>query len=204
MVALAEQLPVRISGMAEAASAEAQAVVDAVEDVGGKAALVLQSLAAYTPGGPLAARAGDLAGALGGLAAALDNASFLPRAVRGEASTVVRRLRENVEDAGELVALLDTVAGGLALPETVKARMHWSTQFKAWPTPGQAIFQPRPKAGEFETTARTTLDLDVEVQAPTKPGKEPSALASCSLSPSPCACSARSRSSPWTWRRSSS
>jgi hypothetical protein len=183
IVALAEQLPDRIAGLAEAGTAQAQAVVDAVEDVGAKAALVLQSLAAYTPGGPLAGRADDLAAALGGLASALDAADFLPRAVRGDASSVVRRLRENVEDAGELVALMDAVAGGLSLPESVKARLHWSTELKAWPDPGKALFQPRPKAGQDNTTARTTLDLSVEMQAPTKPGKEPSAIASCSLTP---------------------
>ena len=183
IVALAEQLPDRISGLAEAGTSQAQAVVDAVEGVGAKAALVLQSLAAYTPAGPLAGRADDLAAALGSLAAALGAADFLPRAVRGDASTVVRRLREHVEDAAELVTLMDAVAGGLALPESVKARMHWSTEFKAWPSPSQALFQPRPRAGQDNTTARTTLDLSVEMQAPTKPGKDPSAIASCSLTP---------------------
>ncbi len=173
IVALSEALPGRIAGMAEGGSAQATAVVDAVSVVGDHAALVLQALGSYTPGGPLAGRATDLAGSLGGLAAALDAASFLPRALRGETSTVVRRLQQHVEDVGELVDLLDAVAGGLALPETVKARMHWSTTFKAWPDPAKAVFQPRPGPGQTNATARTTLDLGVEIQAPTKPGKDP-------------------------------
>lgn len=175
LVALGEQLPARVAAMAGGADAQAQAVADAAADVGDRAAAALQALAAYTPGGPFADRAGELAAALGDLAGKIDAATTLPPAVRADAGLVVRRLTEQVEDVAELVALLDAVANGLALPETVTARLHWSTELKAWPSPSAAVFLPR------GPTAR--LDLAVEVQAPTKPGKEPSALATCSLSP---------------------
>ncbi len=103
--------------------------------------------------------------------------------MRGDAGVVVRRLREHLEVAGDVVDLLTQVANGVALPETVSARMHWSTAFKAWPDPAKAVFQPRVESGQTTATARTTLDLSVQVQAPTKLDKEPTSLATCSLTP---------------------
>ena len=164
MVALAEQLPTRISGLAGGAEAQAQAVVTAVQAVGPRAAAVLQALAAYTPGGPLPGTLGQLGGTLGALRTALDAADVLPRAVRveaverGQAAPGERRRRHRAGgDAGR-------DGRRCRIPETVKARMHWSTTFKAWPNAADAIFLPR-QPGKSAADARTTLDLSVEVQA---------------------------------------
>jgi len=64
----------------------------------------------------------------------------------------------------------------------VTARIGWSIDLSPWPG-GASIFQPKPKQGQSLSAARSKLDLAVEVQAPTKPGVEPTALVSCAFSP---------------------
>lgn len=71
---------------------------------------------------------------------------------------------------------------GFKLPEVITARLDWSTEIDPWPTSGSgAIFQPLHPQTKAPSVGRITLA--VEIQAPTRPGKEPTALVSCSLTP---------------------
>ncbi|MDQ7993430.1 MAG: hypothetical protein REI45_12235, partial [Propionicimonas sp.] len=128
------------------------------------------------------AQATTLAGGLDALAAALDAATLLPGSLRNESLGVVRRLAEHTEDVGDLLGVLQQFVDGLTLPPVVTARLHWSTTLKAWPGSGP-IFQPKSGNWQSDPAAGATLDLAVEVQAPTKGGKPPTALVTCSITP---------------------
>jgi hypothetical protein len=92
---------------------------------------------------------------------------------------VADRIKDQLENGaavGNAAKALKDFANGLKLPEVVTARVDWSTGVDPWPTPGDgAIFSPGGGTGK--------LTLAVELQAPTVPGKQPTALVSCSLSP---------------------
>jgi len=112
---------------------------------------------------------------LGGFTAEVEG-SGLPQAERQQLVAVARRVQDQLSGAtGTVAKLLADFAAGVRLPEVVTARLDWSTALHPWPSDTVQIFKPQgpdPK-----------LALAVEVQAPTKPGGEPSALASCSISP---------------------
>jgi hypothetical protein len=121
-------------------------------------------------GTSLAAIAADL----GPFVAAVESAPALPRAEKDQLVSVARRVEDQLADAGAAVTALIQFAQGLKLPEVVNARLDWSTEVNEWPK-GTGIFQPVSVPGK--------LTLAVEIQAPTKPGNEPSATVSCSLTP---------------------
>lgn len=179
IIALANDVQSRFAAEADAA---VQAVRTALQTVKARAAAVLAAFADVTSLGGAVALMDQLAGELTGLADALDAATLLPAALRADATGVVRRLAEHLEAAGDVVAAAQQLLGGLTLPETVNARLSWSTELAPWPA-GAALFQPRPKGGQSNAQARSTLDLAVEVQAPTKPGKDPTATIVCSITP---------------------
>ena len=113
------------------------------------------------------------------LIAAVEAADALPQAQRQQLVAIAQRVRDQLENAAAVTAAaqaLVTFARGLKLPEVVHARLDWSTDLDPWPTSGDgAIFAPVDPKGR--------LTLAVEVQAPTTPGKQPTALVTCSLSP---------------------
>ncbi len=86
---------------------------------------------------------------------------------------VVDQLGSTPAETTALLRLLELAAGGATLPETVRARLDWSTDLQPWPKTAP-IFAPRNNVGK--------LTLAVDVQAPTKPGGQPSALVSCAIS----------------------
>lgn len=87
-------------------------------------------------------------------------------------------LTEQLANAAAIVAAAEALkafAGGLKLPETINARLDWSTELKPWPSAGQgAIFDPK---------GDKRLTLAVEIQAPVTSGGDPHVLVSCSLPP---------------------
>ncbi|MGH9245456.1 MAG: hypothetical protein ACRD29_14300 [Acidimicrobiales bacterium] len=138
-------------------------------------------------GGDLGAMSGDLdpsdAGSFVTLLAAAPE-QVLPRPAREQVLGLAHRLHDQLDDAAAVTVAaqaLIQMAQGLKLPEVITARLDWSTEFDAWPEtndpPAKAIFLPQGPGH------RGRLTLAVEVQAPTRPGKEPSALVSCSLTP---------------------
>lgn len=179
VVALGTEIPARVASLPEAGSAEATALTTSLQGVAAAATPILGTLAAYAPGGPLAAQLTTLGGTLGALADAVTAAAFVPKALAADAAGVTRRLQEQTADAATLVGLVDQVFQGVTLPESVSATMNWSTQFRAWPS-GNAVFQPTTADGT--KAAKTSLDLRVQLQAPTTLGKEPTASAVCTLS----------------------
>ena len=124
----------------------------------------------------LNAIAGDLDPFIAAVAGAPEAA--LPQAQKQQLIGVAERIKDQLEGAGAAVAAataLVQAAQGLKLPEVIHARLDWATAIDPWPAPGNdAIFKP---IGEGR------LALAVEIQAPTKPGKQPSALVSCSITP---------------------
>jgi hypothetical protein len=130
----------------------------------------------------LDAIAGDLAGFAAAVQAAPD--AVLPHPDKERLIGLVHRVGDQLDGAGAVddaeQALVD-FAQGLQLPEVVTARLDWSTQLDDWPASDdpatKAIFLPL-GAGH-----RGRLTLAVEIQAPTRAGREPSVLVSCSISP---------------------
>ena len=115
--------------------------------------------------------------AIGALAPDLAVTGALLRSEREAfAATADRLLDQLGSSPGETAALLQVlrlVSAGGSLPETVRARLDWSTELLPWPS-SQVIFAPHGGVGR--------LTLAVDVQAPTTPGGRPSALVSCAIS----------------------
>lgn len=132
----------------------------------------------------------DAAAALAGaepalrtLASSVGGATLLPVAVRTDAAALAGRLADLAAQAAAIAEAAKMLLGGFSLPPVLTARLSWSTPLAAWPSPGAALFQPRVGPGQTTATARSTLDLSVEVQAPTRPGSQPSVSVACSISP---------------------
>ena len=92
-------------------------------------------------------------------------------------------MAEHAEDGADLADKAAQLLAGLSLPETITARLSWSTELAPWPA-GASLFQPRPRGRSNRTpmlAARSTSS--VEVQAPTRPGKDPTAVVACSITP---------------------
>jgi hypothetical protein len=180
LVALADEVDQRF---AAAVDAQVQAARSALNGIVGAAAALVTSITSFDPDADIAGQLSLLAGQLTGLATAVDAAKQLPAAVRTETAGLVRRLGDQVADVVEIENLIAQFAQGITLPPVVRARLHWSTQLRAWPAGGDAVFQPRPTQGQAPAEATATLDLAVEVQAPTKADKPPTALVACSITP---------------------
>jgi hypothetical protein len=170
------------SRFAAQADAQVQAALTALNGIKADAQAVVAAIAAFDPSVDITSKINAVAVKLANLGAALDAAKQLPAAVRNEGVGLARRLAEHVENVAELVGLIQQFANGITLPPVITARLHWSTQLAPWPA-SASVFQPIPKPGQSNAQARSTLDLSVEVQAPTKPGKQPTALVSCSITP---------------------
>ena len=103
--------------------------------------------------------------AVGALAPDLAVTGALLRSEREAfAATADRLLDQLGSSAAETAALLQAlrlVSAGGSLPETVRARLDWSTELLPWPS-SQVIFAPHGGVGR--------LTLAVDVQAPTTPG----------------------------------
>jgi hypothetical protein len=123
------------------------------------------------------AAVGPLGTALGVLGVELAADGTLLRSDREALDATVHRVLDQLgstpADTTALLRLLELAAGGATLPETVHARLDWSTDLAPWPSTGR-IFAPRDDVGK--------LTLAVDVQAPTRPGGQPSALVSCAIS----------------------
>lgn len=118
---------------------------------------------------------------LGNLKQKIDGATALPSGLRGEAAGIVQRLVEYAEASDDIVDRAEDLLNGVQLPETVGAKLSWSTALAPWPADGAPLFQPRQEG--VGAAARATLDLCVEVQAPIKPGAEPTTTTTCSITP---------------------
>jgi hypothetical protein len=119
----------------------------------------------------------EIAGDLDPFIQAVVNAPALPQTEKQQLETLARRIQDQLENAAAVTAAVNALvafAKGLKLPEVVTARLDWSTGLDPWPQ-DDPIFAP------IDPQARITLA--VEIQAPTKPGKKPSAFVACSLSP---------------------
>lgn len=119
---------------------------------------------------------GDLAGTLEPFIQAVEGADLL-QAQKLQLAGVARRVQDQLEDAAAVAAAAQALvqfAQGLKLPEVVTGRLDWSTGLDPWPA-ADPIFQP--------VGPQAQISVAVELQAPTRPGKQPSALVSCSLSP---------------------
>lgn len=137
------------------------------------------ALLANDPTNPpdLAGDLGDIAGDLDPFIQAVEASPALPQAEKQQLATIAQRIQDQLENAAAVTAAANALiafATGLKLPEVITARMDWSTELDPWPL-DDPIFKPlAPKA---------KITLAVEVQAPTKPGKKPSAFVACSLTP---------------------
>lgn len=124
-----------------------------------------------------------VAGDLDPFIAAVDAAApeVLPQAAKQQLTAIAQRIRDQLVPGDPAaieaaVGALTQFAQGFKLPEVVTARIDWSTGLDPWPAPGNdAIFSPVDAAGK--------ITLAVEIQAPTRPGKDPSVLVSCSIAP---------------------
>ena len=129
---------------------------------------------------------GDLTavkGALGGFISAVNGLEALPRPQRVQVVGIAQRIQEQVGDAAGAAALLQQLARGELLPDVVTARLDWSTDIPRWPSGSVDDAILSPVDASHHPIEAATLSLAVEVQAPTKPGRNPTALVSCSISP---------------------
>jgi hypothetical protein len=119
--------------------------------------------------------------------AAVNGASeaAVPQAQKQQLVGIAQRVKDQLEDAAAITAAAQALiqfAKGFKLPEVITARLDWSTELDPWPSGGNgAVF--RPLNPQNHQPAQGKIVLAVEIQAPTRPGKEPSALVSCSLTP---------------------
>lgn len=179
---IATTLTQNLQRLRNAAQAEAAALGGAAAQLKTEVDALLADLGALAadPANPpdLAAGLTAIAGGLGPFVTAVEGAAALPQTQRQQLAGVARRVQDQLEDAGAVVAAaqaLVSFARGLKLPEVVTARLDWSTGLDPWPSAGAgAIFEP---------IGQGRITLAVEVQAPTTAGKQPSALVSCSISP---------------------
>lgn len=116
------------------------------------------------------------------VAAANGVAAAVPTALLTDTAEVVRRLAVALASVEDLLALAGRFLSGEVLPETVSARLTWSTDLAPWPA-GAALFQPRPTGGQTNAQARARLDLAVDVRAPVTAAGDPTATIVCSISP---------------------
>lgn len=89
-------------------------------------------------------------------------------------SAIGRLLDEQLSNAAAVTAAAEALlafAQGAKLPETLSARLDWSTELQPWPSTN-TIFAP---LGDRKLT------LAVEIQAPVTSGGDPNVLVSCSL-----------------------
>lgn len=110
---------------------------------------------------------------------ALQGLTDLPRAQLEQTLAVISRIEQQVASVNQVVGLIEQLARGELLPEVVSARLDWSTDIPPWPA-ANPILLPVDDAGN-STTGKLTLAVDL--QAPTSPDREPTALVSCSLTP---------------------
>ncbi len=106
--------------------------------------------------------------------------SSVLRADREALTTTADRLGDQLGTGTDqltgLVDLVVRVASGEVLPETVRGRLDWAGELRRWPTGVDAIFVP-------DGGGNGKITVAVDIQAPTAPGGEPSALVSCAISP---------------------
>ncbi|GLP80576.1 hypothetical protein TUM20984_19960 [Mycobacterium antarcticum] len=179
-----QDLCARLAVQLPAGAAAAQLQTTATAAAAGAAAL---AALAPTSGGPsVDARRTSAIAALGQLTAAM---SAVVPAVAGEPAalradrevldTIVDRLTDQLGTGaiqlGTLVDLVARAAAGDILPETMRGRLDWAAELRPWPKSG-SIFVP-------DGGGNGRLTVAVDVQAPTTPGGEPSALVSCAISP---------------------
>jgi hypothetical protein len=130
------------------------------------------------PPGGLGADLADIVPHLAAFRSELESSTLL-LSERQKLIAIVQRVEDQL--AGGATDARDAAiafAQGLRLPEVVSARLDWSSDLKPWPAKGDdAIFKPL-GPGDVGKIA-----LAVEIQAPTKPGQDPSVLVSCSISP---------------------
>jgi hypothetical protein len=128
-----------------------------------------------------------IAGDLDPFIAAVDGApdEVLTLAQKQQLVGIAQRIKDQLENAAAVAAAAQALiqfAKGFKLPEVVTARLDWSTELDPWPSDGAgAIF--RPLDPQNHQPAQGKITLAVEIQAPTRPGKEPTALVSCALTP---------------------
>ncbi|MBU9763553.1 hypothetical protein FR943_06820 [Mycobacterium sp. TNTM28] len=164
------------------ADAGLQGLLTALADTGNQAQAVLTAFAKISTLDDAQSAIQLLRTDLGELNSTIDGASALPNTVRVQLTGIIQRLGEYVGPGSDIIEAASQLMNGMSLPETVHAKLTWSTQLAPWPQDAP-LFQPRPKAGETDLAARATLDLCVEVQAATKPGIKPSVTTTCSISP---------------------
>ncbi|MRX42137.1 hypothetical protein [Agromyces kandeliae] len=97
----------------------------------------------------------------------------LARADAERLEAVLRRLADLDGKAADAAKAVLAVFSGGRLPESVDARLEWSTRLHAWPA-GASVFVPGGDA---------TLRLLAETSAPVLPGGSPTAIVSCSMPP---------------------
>lgn len=123
----------------------------------------------------------DVRAQIAGLAGGVDSDAAILRADRDALSSACSRITDHLgsgpDDIGSVVDLVAKAAAGALLPETLSARLDWSTELQPWPTPGNGAIFAAPDGGPAR------LAVAVDLQAPTRPGGEPSALVSCAISP---------------------
>ncbi len=155
------KLSIDVGPHLDVAKAKAKTVIDAFSDIallgGAKPAIE------------------DLGNTLDDLATAINGAAAVPSALRADASGIARRLGEYAGTAQGIVESANQLLSGTTLPETVNAKLNWSTDLLPWPSLDAALFLPDGGKGK--------LDLHVEIQAPTTADKEPTTTVACSISP---------------------
>ncbi len=137
------------------------------------------TLLAADPANPpnLAGDLNDIAGDLDAFIQQIENVPGISQPQKLQLATLAQRVRDQLEDAAAVAAAVSALvqfANGIKLPEVVTARLDWSTGLDPWPS-GDPVFKPK--------GAQAKISLAVEIQAPTRPGKQATAFASCSLSP---------------------
>jgi hypothetical protein len=181
------------STLAENARRLSAAVEQVEASVGGSATALKATLAAFladlgtlvaSPTNPpdLSADLTAIKNAIVAFVPDVEAQGALPRAQRDQVLGIARRIADQVSDAAGAAKLLQQLARGELLPDVVTARLDWSTDIPRWPAgpASDAILSPVDAAGNPIDNAK--LSLAVEVQAPTAPGRDPTALVSCSIS----------------------
>lgn len=160
--------------------AKLQAVAGAASALLGTVAALADTADATSVADKLAAIEGAIPAlkvAIGDLSAELAATDILLRSDReafvATTDRVLDQLGDTAAETGALLEVLRLAAAGATLPETMRARLDWSADLQPWPASGP-IFAPRGGVGK--------LTLAVDVQAPAKPGAQPSALVSCAIS----------------------
>ncbi|QAY72003.1 hypothetical protein ET445_00320 [Agromyces protaetiae] len=162
-----------LAGQAQAIQDAAGSLVDRIEALA-DAVAALGADPAASPDldgilGDLGAAARTLADGWNGFAPSLG----LPRAHVEQLEGVIRKLSDLSDDVTAVAKAVEAFFRGELLPQSIDARLEWSTELTAWP-PGASVFEPK---------GDRTLRLVAETSAPLRPGGTPTALVSCSLPP---------------------